>query len=83
MRYSLRSKDKIAAAFSAAILDRIIKSLDDHFKSSISIDITKQEGERYPLLIINDSGHTTNMIVFYIVGSKFDVVNLAFKEFMG
>ena len=83
MRYSLRNKEKIAKAYSPAILDRIIKSLDAHFRTSTKIEGIKQEGEKYPLLIIDDSGHTTNLIAFYIVGGVFDVVNLAFKEFIG
>ena len=83
MRYSLRNKNKIAAAYSQAILDRIIKSLDEHFKAAIKVDAQKQKGDTYPILYIDDAGHTTNIIAFYVISTHFDVVNLAFKEFIG
>ena len=86
MRYALRNQHKITEAYSPEILKRIIKSLDVFFSGATSLhtNIHHDGGiDKYPTLIIDDAEHTTNTIVFYIIGSKYDVYRLAFKEFIG
>lgn len=84
-RYSLRNQQKIKAHFEPhgdEILKRIIKSLDDHFENKAFLELN-DSGDKHPGLIINDSGHTVNMIVFFVISITYDVYNLAFKEFIG
>lgn len=48
----------------------------------MSIDISGIRGE-YPVLSINDAGHSFNLIAFYVLKKQYDVYKLAFKEFIG
>lgn len=87
MRWSLRNQKKIKSYFEPhgeEILQRIIKSLDMAFLSN-NIDnfISNWENEPYPVLCIDDAGHSFNMIAFYVLKKQYDVYNLAFKEFIG
>lgn len=61
------------------MLQRITQSLDAAFKKG---DIEIEPGEPYPLLVVNDVGHTFGIIIFYVVGRMYDVYKLAFKEFI-
>lgn len=87
MRYALRNQAKIKVHFEPhgqEVLDRIINSLDKHFER----DNPLQESEDsdtppYKMIIINDTGHTCACISFYILGVSYDVVRLAFNEFIG
>lgn len=84
MRYALRNKQKIKEALGEDILSRIISSLDDHFKKNPDkLETEDMDNEPYPILLINDSGHSFIMIAFYVIDSKYDVCKLAFKEFIG
>ena len=86
MRYSLRNQSKVAAAYSPDMLKRIIDSLDAYFRNRPFIpgkDCNKIGNDQYETLIIDDIGHTTNMIAFYVIEIKYDVLKLAFKEFIG
>jgi len=86
MRYSLRNQSKISAAYSPEVLKRIIDSLDEFFKNNESIsscDAMLIGDDEFKTLLIDDAGHSTNMIAFYIIDTKYDVYNLAFKEFIG
>lgn len=85
MRYALRNKKKIEAAY-PGMLKRIISSLDKYFLNKYFIpgkDCKKIGTDQYETLIIDDTWHTVNMIAFYVLGIKYDVVRLAFKEFIG
>lgn len=90
MRYALRNQDKIAANFSPngeKILARIKTSLDKELAEiadmeSLWIKIDPH-ATPFPVLTIDDTGHTCGLISFYILGQKYDVVRLAFKEFIG
>lgn len=83
MRYSLRNKHKIEQAYGKSMLERIIQSLDKHFTGLNELGERRIEGDRYDVIFVADAGHTVNDIVFYVTGKKYDVVNLAFKEFIG
>ena len=83
MRYILRNQDKIAASIGEDLLKRIVKSLEAEFNGRENHDIKTIEGEKLPLLLINDAGHSFNMITFYVVNETFDVYLLAFNEFIG
>ena len=80
MRYALRNQDKIEKAFPNKI-KCIIKSLDEHFNHGNEV-VPIESGEEYPIIIISEIGHPTNMIAFYIIEIKFDVYRLALKEFI-
>ena len=85
MRYALRNQQKIEQAYSKEILKRIIKSLDEHFLGKEEIEFVEPEEswEKLPLIIINDAGHSCALIVFYVLSIKYDVIRLAYKEFVG
>ena len=78
MRYALRNQDKIEKAF-PGIMKILLTSLEKAFKGKIELQDT---GEKYPILLINDTRHPTGMIAFYIIKTRYDVYHLAFKEFI-
>lgn len=80
MRYALRNKKKIINHFDAKSFARIIKSLDKEFKGAEIIEFHK--AEPYTLISVNDVGHTCGLIIFHVISIRFDVLNLAFKEFI-
>ena len=80
-RYALRNREKIKNVLGEDTLNRIVKSLDMAFKKPLLI--REHEGERYPVLTVNDAGHSVNIIDFYVIGKQYDVYKLAFKEFIG
>lgn len=88
-RYALRNHDKIKAHFEPhgkEILDRIILSLDKHFAKTdpTFFELIEDDmGTQYKCLQINDEGHSCAIIEFYVLGIKFNVYRLAFKEFIG
>jgi len=82
-RWSLRNQEKIAKAFGEKQLVRMTISLNRHFKQSAEIQSTLIPGDKYETIVIDDTGHTSNLIAFYIIRKTFDVYNLAFKEFIG
>jgi hypothetical protein len=81
MRFALRNQKKISEAYSPEILERILKSLKKQFSDNKPLDI--HDGGRYPILLIDDVGHTCSLIAFHVIAVTFDVYNLAFKEFIG
>lgn len=88
MRWSLRNIDKIKKYFEPhgeEILNRLEQSLNEAFLRYKNIDacIDNVENEPYPVLFIDDAGHSFNMVSFYVVSKQYDVYNLAFKEFIG
>ncbi len=83
MRYALRNKHKITAAYDLKYYNRIIESLDKHFAENEEIELIQIEGDDYESIMVNDVGHTVNMFVFYMIRKTFDVYNLAFKEGIG
>jgi len=85
VRYTLRNQHKIEQYFDKEILKRILNSLKIEFESSIKNSIQEEEPKgKYPLLLVNDIGHTCGFIAFYIieVDTKFNIYRLAFKEFI-
>ena len=87
MRYSLRNKQKISDTLSPELLKRIIESLDSFFAAKTVVsdeDCMFIDGDiKFKTLIIDDKGHSSNMIAFYVITITFDVYQLAFKEFIG
>lgn len=84
MRYALRNMRKIEKAYSFDVLKRIVLSLEKHFeKEEPLFDVNTIGTDKYKTLIIDDAVHTVNCIAFYIIDIKYDVVRLAFKEFIG
>lgn len=86
MRWALRNQDRIKAHFEPygdEILERIKESLEQAFKSDdIEKHIDKAENEPYPILDVNDVGHSFGTILFYVIKKTYDVYLLAFKEFI-
>lgn len=84
--WTLRKKDKIKAHFSPwgdEILKRIENSLDEEFAAgNVEQHIEKVDGEPYPILTVNDTGHSFGIIMFYVVKKMYDVYLLDFKEFV-
>lgn len=79
-RYSLRNKHKIKSHYDQKTLNLIIQSLDYWFNNDCEIE--EHEQEPYNIMCIGDIGHTSGIIVLYIVKETFDCYNLAFKEFI-
>lgn len=80
-RFALRNQSKIESHFDKEVLDRILKSLKEYFKTDVKeSDIHKSPNDKYKTLSINDAGHTCGLIVFYILDIKYDVYRLAFSE---
>ena len=86
MMWTLRNKHKIKAHFEPwgdEILARIENSLDETFTAdNEKLDIEKVDGEPYPILTVNDTGHSFGIIMFYVVKEMYGVYLLAFKEFV-
>jgi hypothetical protein len=84
MHYFLRNQDRIKEEYGEEILERIIDSLDLHFKINMILrDLHEVPGEPYPIFIISDVGHTVNDIAFYRIKFEGGLHRLAFKEFIG
>lgn len=84
MKFVLRNQDKIAAEYGQEILDRIVDSLEAHFKPNMILrDLYDMPGEPYKLFIIPDIGHTVNDIAFYFIRFENGAHRVAFKEFIG
>ena len=88
MRWVLRNQEKIKAYFEEngdKILKRIKDSLDKEFSTYLDIEqhIEVVEGEPYPILNVDDAGHSFNTINFYVIRKQYDVYTLAFIEFVG
>lgn len=87
MRFALRNQEKIKKHFEPngeEILNRIKESLNNAFSSNnIEKYISIWENEPYPILCIDDAGHSFNQIAFYVIKKQYDIYHLAFKEFIG
>jgi len=83
MRYTLRNKNKIEDAYDKSILKRIDKSLKVHFGRNKEIELHQVGDDKYKTLIVDDAGHSFNIISFYVIKKKYDVYTLAFNEFIG
>ena len=86
MRWALRNQEKIKEHFEPfgdEILSRIKDSLDKAFTSDdLEKHIENVNNEPYPILDVNDTGHSFGCILFYVVRKTCDVYLLAFKEFV-
>ena len=78
-RFSLRNQDKIAKHYDRKYVERMLNSLKIYFEAG-NIEKIQIEGDRFPVIFVNDSGHTVNDFVFYVIRKTYDVYNLAFKE---
>lgn len=87
MRFVLRNQSKIKAYYEPngeEILNRIKESLNNAFASNnIEKYISNWDNEPYPVLCIDDAGHSFNQIAFYVIKKQYDIYYLAFKEFIG
>lgn len=73
MRYALRNKHKIEAAYSRQVLDDCIASLDNYFRDNDSPRIITHPGEKHPTL-------TVGGFSFYIISTVYDIYKLALKD---
>ena len=86
MRYALRNKAKIKSALGEDLLLRILESLKQGFElwgDDIDKQIESVDGHPFPPLTLEDAGHSSNVVAFYVIKKQFDVYTLAFKEFIG
>lgn len=86
MRYALRNKAKIKSVLGEDLLQRILESLKQGFElwgDDIDKQIESVDGHPFPLLTLEDAGHSSNVVAFYVIKKQFDVYTLAFKEFIG
>lgn len=81
-RFTLRNQHKIKEAYGDDMMKRITDSLKAYFDRG-NIESHLCDNDEYKTIFIDDVGHTSNMIAFYILRIQFDVYNLAFKEFVG
>lgn len=87
MRYALRNKEKIAAAYSTDYLQQhIIASLYKYFADASEEEIEEAleyqtiNGKEYQVLQINDVADKDAMLEFVIVGRQYNVFRLAFND---
>ena len=79
MRYSLRNQNKISAAFDEKFLKRVLDSLTESFKENRPPPELHKD-DPFPIIYIDDEGHSCGFIVFHVIRKTFDTYNLAFKE---
>lgn len=85
MRYALRNQNKIKESLGSDLLHRILNSLKQSFDlygEIIESQFEYIDGHQYPILTINDASNTSNLISFYVIGKRYNVYHLAFKEFI-
>lgn len=88
MRYALRKQDKIKTVLGNEYLENnILQSLNKYFGNSdnnrIHSDIEQDgyvtdQGNKYPLLRINDVANSDAMLEFAVIGRMYDVLNLSY-----
>ncbi len=84
MNYILRNQQRIADKIGVDLLGRMVNSLDLHFDTSETILLEQNnKGDNYFQILVNDIGHTTNLISFYVVAIDHSTFTLAFNEFIG
>jgi len=81
-RFSLRNQDKIAKHYDEKYVKRMLDSLKIYFEAG-KIEEIQIEGDKFPVIMLDDCGHTVNMFVFYVIRKTYDVYNLAYKEVIG
>lgn len=83
-KYHLRNQDKIQDWYDKKTLKTILDSIDSHLQEYGELQIEKEwTGEKYPIALIDQKGHSVNMIALYIIEFKDNFYRLAFKEFIG
>jgi hypothetical protein len=80
MRYALRNKKKIKESLGVNVLKNIIASLDAEFSSTKEFEMLGDE--KYKMIAVNDLNRTCGIIIFYVIEARYDVLKLAFKEFV-
>lgn len=80
MRYTLRNKEKIKSSLGKNVLNNIISSLDTEFKNIKEPELLGNE--KYKMIAISDLNRTCGIIIFYVIETTYDVLKLAFKEFV-
>lgn len=86
MRFALRKQKKIREQLGQELLDRILLSLQkafEHYGDMIDSQIEEVEGYPYPILTVDDAGHTFNLVSFFVIRKQYDVYTVAFREFIG
>ena len=84
MRYALRNQNKIKESLGSDLLQRILNSLKQSFnlngdRVDIQIDFSHKP---YPILEVDDAVKPCGKIAFYVIGKRYNVYHLAFKEFI-
>ena len=88
MRYALRKQDKIKAVFGNEYLqNNILQSLNKYFENSDNNRIysyieqdgyVTDQGNKYPLLRINDIANSDAMLEFVVLGQMYDILKLSY-----
>lgn len=86
MRFALRNQKKICEQLGKDLLDRILLSLQkalEYYGDRIDSQIEEVEGYPYPVLTVDDAGHSFNLVSFFVIRKRYDVYTVAFHEFIG
>lgn len=84
MRYALRKQKKISDTLGYDVLTRLKNSLKRYFKTVEDPEyyLNDVPGLPYPVLTIPDITNDKIDIRFYFIRKQWDVLTLAFKEFV-
>lgn len=76
MRFALRNKSKLIQAFGEDEYNMILSSLKLYAMERDEPETTFQDGVQYPILSVCSPGET--IYQFAVIGSKWDVIHVAF-----
>ncbi len=84
MRYALRNQAKISATLGGDTLNRLKDSLKRYFETVEDPEyyLNHISGLPYPILTIPDITNGKINMKFYLIRKQWDVLTLAFKEFV-
>lgn len=78
MRFTLRNQHKIKEVLGEEFLRGLLRDINSYFKNNSEIE---QYDINFKYKIIKVTrGQRGSVHIFYVYGSKYDVLNLAYKE---
>lgn len=76
MRFALRNKTKLIQAFGEDEYNRILSSLKQYAKERDEPETKLLDGVQYPILSVCSPGEA--IYLFAVIGSKWDVIHVAY-----
>ncbi len=76
MRFALRNRTKLIKAFGEDEYKKILSSLKLYSQENDTPETTSQDNVKYPILNVHSPGE--KIYQFAVLGSKWDVIHVAF-----